>query len=157
MALRSVAVTGGTGFLGSAICRALAERRPDCKIFALDLCPRGKHALPPTVQFAQADITSLEDVCTAIEKLKPQVIIHSAGLVGTLALRYCRKERDAIWRVNVTGTENVLEAARRAAVAALVYTSSVAAVMDDLDSSFANVDERWPPPRSSLPYGESKV
>lgn len=160
MALRSVLVTGGAGFLGSAICRTLVEKHPKCDVVALDSRPQppsdGVH-LPLNISFVQADITALEDICEGIREIKSQVVIHSAAAVGSLALRYGRKEHDKIWNVNVIGTKNVLEASKEAGVAAFVYTSSVAAVMDDLNASFPNVDERWPTCHSSLSYGESKV
>src|SRR5436190_14343168 len=158
MALKSVVITGGTGFVGSAIARALEKKHPTCKITVLDAKPPGAiHVLPPSVSFVQADITSFDDVRTAIGSVKPQVVIHTAGMVGSLGERYGRKEESLIRRINVTGTKHVIDAAKEAGVEALVYTSSCTSVIDDLRKSFPNIDERWPTCHSSLVYGESKV
>lgn len=89
--------------------------------------------------------------------MKPQVVIHTAAVVGSPSLRYTQRERPKTWRVNVIGTKNTLEEAKISGVEAFVYTSSTAAVTDDMDTVFANVDERWPTCHSSLPYGESKA
>ena len=158
MSLQKVVVTGGAGFLGSAICRCLAERHPKCQIIVFDASPPKEiHPLPASAQFVQVDITSLYSLTEAFGKAKPQVTIHSAGVVGNTFWRYTQRERHKVWRVNVFGTKNTLEAAKAAGVKAFVYTGSVSAVMDDMDTEFANVDERWPTSRSSLPYGSSKV
>ena len=158
MALQSVLITGGTGFVGSAIARALDEKHPTCKIIVLDTkSPGAIHVLPPNVSFVQADITSFDDVRTAIGFVRPQVVIHAAGMVGSLSERYRRKEESLIRTINVTGTKNVIDAAKETGVEALVYTSSCTSVIDDLSKSFPNMDERWPTCHSSLVYGESKV
>ncbi|PGH13877.1 hypothetical protein AJ80_06146 [Polytolypa hystricis UAMH7299] len=158
MALQSALITGGTGFLGSAIARALHEKHPDCKITVLDTKdPAAIRPLPDGVSFINADITSYEDVRSAIEPVKPQVIFHVAAMLGSVSERYGRKERDVMFKVNVTGTKNLLEAAKSMGVEAFVHTSSIAAVMDDMTTEYANVDERWPTTHSSLIYGESKA
>lgn len=59
--------------------------------------------------------------------------------------------------VNINGTRHVVRAAEESRCKALVYTSSCCAVTDDLNGSFANIDERWPVAEKSLIYGESKV
>ena len=158
MTLKSVLITGGTGFLGAAIARAVSTKYRDCRLVVLDSKPPGDaHAVPNNALYIAADITSESDVVKAVAETKPQVIIHSAGMVGKLNLRYGRKEAKQIWNVNVTGTRNVIKAAKEAKAKAIVYTSSCAAVTDDLNSQFPNVDESWPTCHSSLPYGESKV
>jgi sterol-4alpha-carboxylate 3-dehydrogenase (decarboxylating) len=158
MALKSVLVTGGTGFVGSAIARALIEKHPTCMVTILDAKPPGAiHALPSSASFVQADVTVSGDVRKAVAVVRPQVVIHTAGMVGSLSERYGRKEESLIWTINVTGTKNVIDAAKDTGVEALVYTSSCTSVIDDLSKSFPNIDERWPTSHSSLVYGESKV
>lgn len=158
MTLKSVLISGGTGFLGAAIARAVAFKYADCRLVLLDAKPPGDtHSVPQHAIYIAVDITSESDVKKAVAETKPQVIIHSAGIVGNLDLRYGRKEAKQIWNVNVTGTKNIIKAAKETGVKAIVYTSSCAAVTDDLNRQFPNVDESWPTCRSSLPYGESKV
>ena len=150
-----VLVTGGVGFLGSAIVDAFVEQCPRWKVDVLDL------ALPERARegtvYHHCDITDAEIVDKAIERASPTVIIHTAGLVPEGPARYSRRDELRIHKGNIDGTRNVVEAAERHGVKALVYTSSCTAVTDDLSKQFPNVDERWPVSFRSLPYGESKA
>lgn len=60
-------------------------------------------------------------------------------------------------KVNVSGTQHVVNAARDHGCRALVFTSSCTVVTDDLNGRFPNIDERWPVSKTSSIYGESKV
>lgn len=66
-------------------------------------------------------------------------------------------DRDAVFRVNVEGTRNVLEAAKNAGARGFVNTSSVTVVVDELERDFRNVDEEWPVGGAGTSYGQSKV
>lgn len=151
----SVLITGGIGFVGSAIVDALHDKHPDWPLTVLDV------GQPTTarshVRYLKGDITLPADVKEAIEEAKPVLMIHTAGLVPALAERYRRKNRDKVFRVNVEGTRNMLAAAKENSVKAFVWTGSCAAVTDDMEYQYPNVDERWPTSNHSLIYGESKV
>ena len=155
-----IIVTGGHGFYGRHIVPTLNELLPNCQIFVLDNdVSDQKDSAPtgPNVQSFLVDITSEAQVKHAVNKIKPDAVIHTAGINPPLGERYSRRLEQRLRDVNVGGTRNVLAAAIESGCRAFVYTSSCCVVTDDLRGYFANIDERWPLSRKSLMYGESKV
>ncbi|KAI4233180.1 MAG: hypothetical protein LQ349_004570 [Xanthoria aureola] len=151
----TVLVTGGSGFVGSAVVTALKGRHPEWKLSVLDL----QEPIEPQLQveYWYCDITNQTEVETLIAKIKPTGIIHTAGIVPHLRDRYSREARQSIFKVNVDGTRNVVTAARNNNVKALVWTGSCTAVTDDFSQQYPNIDESWPTSSHSLIYGESKT
>ena len=153
-----VCVTGGHGFVGCALVQLLIETHPEWTISVIDLVQTPLvGAFTKAVEYVRADIVEPSELQGAITKLQPDVVIHTAGFVPSLAERYHRRQEHKCQQVNVEGTRNVLEAARAAGCRALVYTSSCTAVVDGWGNEYANIDEEWPPSRQSSIYGESKV
>lgn len=150
-----VLVTGGSGFVGSAVVSALRGQHPEWKLSVLDLQEPVERQLQ--VEYWICDITNQTEVETLIAKIKPIGIIHTAGVVPDLKDRYSREARERIFRVNVDGTHNVVTAARNNGVKALVWTGSYTAVTDDFSLQHPNIDESWPTLSYSLTYGELKA
>lgn len=150
-----VLVTGGSGFVGSAVVAALRGQHPEWKLSVLDL----QEPIEPQLQVEYwiCDITNQTEVETLIAKIKPIGIIHTAGVVPDLKDRYSRKARERIFRVNIDGTRNVVTAARNNVVKALIWTGSCTAVTDDFSQQYPNIDESWLTSSHSLIYGESKA
>jgi nucleoside-diphosphate-sugar epimerase len=138
-------VTGGGGFLGSAIVRKLRGRSDGVRSFSRGRYP-DLEALGAEV--FQGDIADQAAVCKAAEGC--DVVFHVAALAG-------------VWgpyadyhRVNVVGTENVLAACRTAKIARLVYTSSPSVVFNGRDME--GVDERVPyPEHYDAAYPQTKA
>ena len=151
----SVLITGGSGFLGSFIVETALKQHPEWAVTVLDL------KLPPTltskVSYEVVDVTDATSVSVIVNRIRPDVIIHSAGLVPELAVRYGREQQDLVYNVNVNGTRNMLHAAKTSGTKMFVWTGSCTAVTDDMRHQYANIDERWPTSSHSLIYGESKV
>lgn len=82
-------MSGGTGLLG----RNLLKHSSDI-------------AAP---SHREMDITVPDSIESAVVEFKPEVFIHSAALVGTLA---CAEDLQRCQRVNVEGTQNVMEVCR---------------------------------------------
>ena len=121
----AVLITGGHGFLGQYVVRALLEEFPRAVITILDKQGPAVDLFGmsdrPEISTVLADITSY----TAIESAfaGKDAVIHLAGLVTT-----SRKDRKSLLAVNVEGTLNILRAIAVHHVLRLVHVSSVAAV-----------------------------
>ncbi|KAL4891753.1 hypothetical protein BDV59DRAFT_63195 [Aspergillus ambiguus] len=156
--LTNVLISGGTGFVGAATVRALVENHPKCAVTVIDLNPPGPiHLLPDGIAFIRVDITDAGEVSKAIRQVKPDIIIHTAGIVPVLAERFGRRLEEHVWKINVEGTRNMLEAAKRSGTKGFIYTSTCCVVTDNMDTPYININEEWPIPKSSLIYGESKA
>lgn len=157
MSLSSVVVTGGAGFVGTATVQALLAKHSGCRIIVLDLRIPSLVDRLPGIEYYEVDITSASAVSVVMQELRPEVVIHAAGVVPPVPQRYSRKHEARVFRINVEGTRNVLAASRESGVKAFVLTSSCTVVVDALKYELPNVDETLPTFRHSLVYGESKV
>ena len=113
-------VTGATGFLGSHVARALAGRGEDVRVLvrpSSDL--RAIEGLE-----AERYLGDLRDRASLDRALQGvQCVFHVAADYRLWA----RNPRE-IYESNVTGTQNLLDAARQAGVGKFVYTSTVATI-----------------------------
>lgn len=135
--LGHVVITGGCGFLGHHIVSLLLERHPSTRISVLDLRTNRNRNLSNDVSYYDTDITAPDDVNELLARLRPDVVIHTASPV------FNANRPELMYKVNVGGTKNMLEAARGAGVKAFVYTSSASIIMD-ATAELVNADERWP-------------
>ena len=152
-----VLVTGGTGFLGSAIVKALTEQK-QYAVTVLDIKPPSSDmpSFPP-VRYFQADVLNLESVQKVFEETKPSIVVHTVGVSPIGSARYSQDGKTALFEINVNGTKNVLDASRQNGVQAFVYTSSCTVVTDDVDHDYPNYDETTQTGNATLIYGQSKV
>ena len=109
-----VLVTGGTGYLGSAIVRALRQRGHVPVVFARSAAPDGVEGVRGDVTDAQA----LADAARGVD-----AICHSAALVSIW-----QRDRTRFDAVNVDGLRHAIAAARAAGHDRFVYTSSFLAL-----------------------------
>ncbi len=143
-----VLVTGGAGFIGSHLTWALVSL--GCQTTVLDDLSGGGDpaALPPAAKFVKGSILDQPTVerCTA----GCRFVFHQAAL-GSVprSIEQPRKYHD----VNVTGTLNVLEAARQAGAARVMFAASSSAYGD---SEVLPKTESMPV-RPMSPYAATKV
>jgi UDP-glucose 4-epimerase len=125
MSARRIFVTGGSGYLGSALLKTLSQRLQageiDC-VIASDVRDVPAEARLPGIEYLQYDVrdTGLEHV------LAPHgidAVVHLAAIVTPGA----KSNRELEYAVDVTGTRNVLEACVAAGVRQIIVTSSGAA------------------------------
>lgn len=105
-------VTGSSGFVGRQISKDLAE---SSQVFSCFHKTRPDIGTPVLM-----DITRTDDIENAIQKIKPDVIIHCAAMAD---VNQCEKEKDLARSINVKATETI---ARQAAKirSFLVYIST---------------------------------
>ena len=113
----TVLVTGGSSLIGGAVARALAARGDDvCAV------QRSQPDLGAGVRVEQADIADADAVHDLMRGC--DAVVHLAAKVGVMG------ERADYERVNVTGTANVLAAARECGVSRVVHVSSPSVAHD---------------------------
>jgi UDP-glucose 4-epimerase len=142
-----VVVTGGAGFIGSHVAEAFLGRG-DGVVVVDDLSAGAERNVPEGADLAPIDITDAGALAEAF---------HGAGIVCHLAAQASvtvsveRPEYDC--EVNVHGTLNVCEVARRAG-APVVYASTGGALYGD-DAPLPTDEDFLPQPLA--PYGASKL
>ena len=145
--MNSFLVTGGCGFIGSHLADALAARGHRVRI--LDDLSTGRRAnAPAAAELVVGDVADAPTVRRAMEGM--------AGCFHLAAIASVPRSIEA-WqathRVNLGGTINVLDAARRAGAAPVVYASS-ASVYGDNPALPLNESEPITP---LTPYGADKA
>ncbi|HEX3724660.1 MAG TPA: NAD-dependent epimerase/dehydratase family protein [Pirellulales bacterium] len=111
-------ITGGCGFVGRWVARALASAEADLHI--LDLSP-SKH-LEVKHTFHHADLRNLTATTELVSQVKPAMIIHLAGQPGVAS---SHDNPVGAYEANVLATFNILEACRQKPdVEAIVAVSS---------------------------------
>ncbi len=112
-------LTGGTGFVGANVARALLDDGWDVRALARPAADL-RNLAGLDLEIVEGDLTSPD---LASRMRGTEAVFHVAAHYSLF-----RRDRDALMRSNVMGTRNVLAAAKRAKVPRIVYTSSVAAI-----------------------------
>lgn len=153
---KSILVTGGAGFIGSHACVALSQRGHEVVIFdnlsnsCTSVADRLGAITGKRPVLIEGDIRDAAALDRAFTDHSISAVMHFAGLkaVGESS----EKPLD-YYANNLTGTLQVLDAMRRAAVTTLVFSSSATVYGDP-----ARVPIREDFPRSATnPYGRSKL
>jgi UDP-glucose 4-epimerase len=156
MTSQSYLVTGGSGFLGSALVRRLVQE--GARVRVLDNHWRGRPRrladVAGRIEMMTGDIRDADCVGRAVEGI--DCVVHLSAINGT---RYFYEEPELVIDVAIRGTLNVIDACRRHGVGQLVVASSSEAYQSpDLIPTPENVPLVVPDilnPRYS--YGGSKL
>jgi nucleoside-diphosphate-sugar epimerase len=112
--MRTILVTGGSGYFGSLLAARALSQGDAVRIF--DINAPGPQV--DAAEYFQGDVRDIEALRAACDGV--DVVFHNVAQVPLA------KDRELFDAVNVTGTANVLVAARDANVAKVVHTSSSA-------------------------------
>lgn len=142
-----ILVTGGSGLVGGALIRQLlAEGKQVTALVNNTPLQEDKTGLLSTVKADILDVSALEEAMQGIEQL-----YHCAATVS-----FDPRSRNTLFKVNVEGTANVVNAALEAGVKKMVHVSSVAALGRIRRGETVSEKMQWTPETSNSLYGKSK-
>jgi UDP-glucose 4-epimerase len=138
--LTTLLITGATGLVGSRLLPRLASEGFECRALV-----RSDADLPPGVTGIRGDLADPETLREAVDGV--DAVIHLAALFRT-------EDEAAIWRANLDGTRNLIDAVKEHAPGARFVMSSTSNVYNpDATHPALETDEVSPKPA----YGASKV
>lgn len=151
-------VTGGAGFVGSALIRAVIASRPEDTVLNFDKLTYAGNldnvasvAASPNYRFIQGDITNAAAVEKAFRGFAPDAVVHLAA--------ESHVDRSVVssvptFETNLRGTVTLLEAVRRHETPRFVHVSTgeVYGTLDPSDEAHENY-----PLRPGSPYSSSKA
>jgi nucleoside-diphosphate-sugar epimerase len=146
-----ILITGGTGFLGAYIIKALIQKGYSVRAI------RRSSKLPSyisssvfdKVEWVDGDILDVISLQEAMEDV--DTVIHSAAIVS-----FNKKDRKQLYQVNVEGTANVVNMALEKNVRRLVHISSVAAIGRTAGGGEVDEEKKWEESKINTHYAKSK-
>ncbi|MEO7444095.1 MAG: SDR family NAD(P)-dependent oxidoreductase [Ferruginibacter sp.] len=142
-----ILVTGGAGLLGRELVQQLAEDGENIRVIY-------NNTKPDFSSFKNVELLACDilDVIALEEAMKGIITLyHCAGLVS-----FHKKDFHRLYKINVEGTANVVNAALDAGVKKMIHVSSVAALGRIRNGEEVNEDMQWTAKTSNSIYGHSK-
>jgi len=143
-----ILVTGGAGYIGSHVVKALGEEGHDLLIY--DNLSTGHEWAVLSGRLWRGDLADRDAIRKASQEFRPEAVMHFAA---SIQVDESVREPLAYYRNNVVNTLNLLETMREAGVSRFIHSSTAAiyGIPEQIP-----VDEEAPP-RPINPYGASKV
>ena len=147
-----VFITGGTGFLGSYIIKELVENG-----YSIRAIRRRNSRVPyyiqesimEKVEWIEGDVLDVVSLEEGMEGM--DIVIHSAAIISFL-----RSERKEMYKINIEGTANVVNAALEKNIKRFVHLSSVAALGRNTNGASINEEKKWEENKTNTHYARSK-
>jgi nucleoside-diphosphate-sugar epimerase len=132
--MTKILVTGGSGFLGKAIIAELTDPASPINPELIRVFDIKEYSGPERdhIEFFKGDIRDYYCIAEACRNI--DIVIHSAAIVD-----WGTKSTEEVLAVNVTGTENIINACKEMGIKYLVYTSSLDAIFGG--KTLLNIDE----------------
>ena len=115
-------ITGGLGFIGVYLARALLQKGEEVVLFDIVGSSPLIKDIKDKVKIVQGNLSSWAEVLEVVKQYKVDGIYHTGALLSASA----EEKPITAYEVNAGGTFNVLEAARLFGVKRVVYTSTIA-------------------------------
>lgn len=115
-----ILVTGATGHIGNVLVRYLRERGETVRALIFP----GEDTRPIEglgVEMVEGDVLDIESLRCAMDGVN--IVYHLAGVISIMPGKY-----PLLYRVNVGGTQNILQVCKEKGVERLIYTSSIHAL-----------------------------
>jgi dTDP-4-dehydrorhamnose reductase len=143
---RRIVITGSNGLLGQKIAELLSQSQS----YAVHLTSSQEESTLPAdgMPYTRLDITDRKQVTRVIDTIQPDTIINTAAVTN---VDFCETGREAAWRANVTGVENLVHAGKLAG--SHIIQLSTDYVFDGKSGPYAEEDR----PNPISYYGRTKL
>src|SRR5436190_6382858 len=128
-------VTGGSGYIGSRLVERLVERDDTERVVIADVRP--PRSFRPKAEYQQLDVRDADRARELLEGERPDALVHLAFILNPM------HAEDAMYEIDVGGTDAVLRAASAAGTAQVLVTSSAVAYGAFPDNPVP-IEEDWP-------------
>ena len=119
----NILITGGTGFIGKSFVPKLIKKENNIYLLVRNI-DKAKKIFGDSVNYIIGDVTKPESLIGCCENI--DIVYHMVAKVGNQLPN--EKIYDEFYKVNVIGTKNLVEEAKKANVKKFVYVSSIAAM-----------------------------
>lgn len=142
-----ILVTGGSGLVGTALIKQLVAGGKAVKaIYNKTPLPDFRSGLVHQHPCNILDVTGLEELMQDVEQ-----VYHCAAIVA-----FDPSRKSELFKINVEGTANVVNAALASGVKKMVHVSSVAALGRIRNNEMVTEDMNWTEETGNSAYGQSK-
>ncbi len=142
-------ITGGFGFIGYHLAKLLLDEGEEVVLFDVASESRLAQGIKDSVAVVRGDLSNWVHVLDAVKDNDISCIYHAGALLPPIS----EQSPAAAYAVNVTGTFNILEAARLLGVDSVIYPSTLATFGLDVPRIVPNDAAQRPPNM----YGVTKV
>lgn len=121
--MKKILIIGGAGFIGYPLTKKLISERYNVTIFD-NLSNKSKNYSEDSLSIINGDITNKDEVTKCMQKILPDILIH---LAACHYIPTCANDPIATQKINVYGTNNILDAIKdHSRKTHLIFTSSAA-------------------------------
>ncbi len=150
--MAKVLVTGGAGFVGAALVRALLQKNEEVRVLARKSSDLSNlDGLPIEISFGDVYYpASLRNAMKGVD-----IVYHTAAVYQFFP--WWKRKAAPIHKINIEGTKNVLASAKQAGIKRLVYTSSIITIGKNKKGELSDENTPFSQDQLSSHYARSKV